>query len=94
MVSTIIRCISGASQRDNLRLYHAASPLRRQNRRFCLNVPRLHRIMVETVVSSDFSDFDFAVFLAMAGLGVNALFGMVANHADFVAFDLPGFDFG
>jgi len=32
--------ISEASRCDNLRLYHIASPLRRQNQRFCLYVPQ------------------------------------------------------
>ena len=37
-------CVSGASQGGNLRLCHPASPLRRQNQRFCLNVPRRHEL--------------------------------------------------
>ena len=37
-------CASGASQGGNLRFYHPASPLRRQNQRFCLNVPRRHEL--------------------------------------------------
>ena len=38
--SCMIHPIEGASQSGNLRLYHFASPLRRQNHRFCLYVPR------------------------------------------------------
>lgn len=42
----------------------------------------------------DLDDFNFAVFLAVTSLFVDALLGMVANHADFITFHLFGDDLG
>ena len=52
-------CASGASWRDNQRLYHATSPLRRQNRRFCLDVPRRHELYNDALI--DFYGREFVI---------------------------------
>ena len=51
----MIRSILGASRCDN-KFYHIASPLRRQNLRFCLYVPRCYKSYINDIC------FNFIIF--------------------------------
>lgn len=48
---------------------------------------------IEFILLTDFGDFDFGEFLAMASFFMNALFGFIADNADFIAFYFGRFNF-
>ena len=48
---------------------------------------------IEFILLTDFGDFDFGEFLAMASFFMNALFGFIADNADFITFYFGRFNF-